>query len=278
MPVDGPLKKQSSVKTRRYIWNQHHAGLTGSICQPVTEFTYNWKRRRPPPPCPSPPYLKQNDPPRRADHFDCTCVRGNAFKHFFLLLLLAPQYVRVLVRRVHTASAPWRPFAVEHRCTIRRCPHPNSPWKPRKAQLRAQDLSSEGLFQWSPGMPGGFWVVLVLCWWSSWRGQSSPGGPPDVPGVCTARTAARAPSFSCNDSPVAGAPSPTAPSPRNPPPPRVTVRRVVAPLRGPGQSPGLPFACCVGSLRSVGRCGRCSCWCRCVLTALWCCLQVSGAQ
>ena len=48
----------------------------------------------------------------------------------------------------------------------------------------------------------------------------------------------------------------------NPPPPRVTCRRVAAPLRGPGQSPVLPFACCVGSLRSVGRCGRCSCWCR----------------
>ena len=45
-------------------------------------------------------------------------------------------------------------------------------------------------------------------------------------------------------------------------PPCVTFRRVVAPLRGPGQSPALPFACCVGSLRSVGRCGRCSCWCR----------------
>ena len=44
--------------------------------------------------------------------------------------------------------------------------------------------------------------------------------------------------------------------------PCVTFRRVVAPLRGPGQSPVLPFACCVGSLRSVGRCGRCSCWCR----------------
>ena len=43
MPVDGPLKKQNSGKTRRYVWNQRHAGLTGSICQPVTEFTYNWK-------------------------------------------------------------------------------------------------------------------------------------------------------------------------------------------------------------------------------------------
>ena len=38
-------------------------------------------------------------------------------------------------------------------------------------------------------------------------------------------------------------------------PPCVTVRRVAISLRGPGQSP-VPFACCVGSLRSVGRCGR----------------------
>ena len=53
------------------------------------------------------------------------------------------------------------------------------------------------------------------------------------------------------------------------PPPPVTFRRVVVSLRGPGQSPGLPFACCVGSLRSVGRCGRCSCWCR---------FRVRGAQ
>ena len=45
-------------------------------------------------------------------------------------------------------------------------------------------------------------------------------------------------------------------------PPCVTFRRVVVPLRGPGQSPARPFACCVGSLRSVGRCGRCSGWCR----------------
>ena len=51
--------------------------------------------------------------------------------------------------------------------------------------------------------------------------------------------------------------------------PCVTFRRVVAPLRGPGQSPVLPFACCVGSLLSVGRCGRCSCWCR---------FRVRGAQ
>ena len=50
------------------------------------------------------------------------------------------------------------------------------------------------------------------------------------------------------------------PPPRGPSaPPCVTFRRVVAPLRGPGQSPVLPFACCVGSLLSVGRCGQCSC-------------------
>ena len=45
-----------------------------------------------------------------------------------------------------------------------------------------------------------------------------------------------------------------------PPPPMV---------HGPGQSPARPFACCVGSLRSVGRCGRCSRWCR---------FRVRGAQ
>ena len=45
MPVDGPLKKQSSVKMRRYVCNHRHAGFTGSISQPVTEVTYNWKRR-----------------------------------------------------------------------------------------------------------------------------------------------------------------------------------------------------------------------------------------
>ena len=52
------------------------------------------------------------------------------------------------------------------------------------------------------------------------------------------------------------------PTPATRPPPRVTFRLVVVPLWGPGQSPVLPFACCVGSLLSVGRCGRCSCWCR----------------
>ena len=54
-----------------------------------------------------------------------------------------------------------------------------------------------------------------------------------------------------------------------PPPPSGTFRPVAVSLRGPGQSPVLPFACCVGSLRSVGRCGRCSCWCR---------FRVRGAQ
>ena len=47
------------------------------------------------------------------------------------------------------------------------------------------------------------------------------------------------------------------------------VRRVAVSSQGPGQSPVLPFACCVGSLCSDGRCGPCSCWCRC---------RVSGAQ
>ena len=31
---------------------------------------------------------------------------------------------------------------------------------------------------------------------------------------------------------------------------------------GPGQSPVLPFACCVRLLLPVSRCGQCSCWCR----------------
>ena len=75
------------------------------------------------------------------------------------------------------------------------------------------------------------------------------------------------------------------------PPPCVTFRLVVAPLRGPGRSPVLPFACCVGSLLSVGRCGRCSCWCRfrvrgaqwlvcwdCAECGRMCRLRVSGAQ
>ena len=72
--------------------------------------------------------------------------------------------------------------------------------------------------------------------------------------------------------------------------PRLTFRLVVVSLRGLGQSPVLPFACCIGLLLSVGRCGRCSCWCRCrVCGAQWlvcwgagcgmvCRLRVSGAQ
>ena len=70
-------------------------------------------------------------------------------------------------------------------------------------------------------------------------------------------------------------PSPPPPSagvrapPPPPPAPRVTFRRVAVSLRGPGQSPLLPFACCVSALRSVGRCSRCSCWCR---------FRVRGAQ
>ena len=46
-------------------------------------------------------------------------------------------------------------------------------------------------------------------------------------------------------------------------------RRVAVSLRGPGQSPALPFTCCVGSLCVVGCCGLCSCWCR---------FRVRGAQ
>ena len=74
-------------------------------------------------------------------------------------------------------------------------------------------------------------------------------------------------------------------------PPCMTFRLVVVSLRGPGQSPVLPFACCVGSPLSTSRCGRCSCWCRFrVRGAQWlgcwgcagcggvCRLCVSGAQ
>ena len=71
--------------------------------------------------------------------------------------------------------------------------------------------------------------------------------------------------------------------------PCVTFRRVVASLRG--QSPVLPFACCVESLRSVGRCSLSPAgvvsafaepagWCAgAVLDVAWCAiLCVSGAQ
>ena len=49
-----------------------------------------------------------------------------------------------------------------------------------------------------------------------------------------------------------GAPSPNKSHAASSAPPRVTVRRVVVSLRGPGQSPVLPFACCVGSLFLYG--------------------------
>ena len=53
MPVDGPLKKRTAVRTRRYVQDHRYAGLTGSISQPVTEFTYNRKRQTQPPPPPA---------------------------------------------------------------------------------------------------------------------------------------------------------------------------------------------------------------------------------
>ena len=43
--------------------------------------------------------------------------------------------------------------------------------------------------------------------------------------------------------------------------PRVTFRQAAVSLRGPRQSPVVPFACCVGLLRFVSCCGVCSCWC-----------------
>ena len=43
---------------------------------------------------------------------------------------------------------------------------------------------------------------------------------------------------------------------RSPRPPCVTCRLVAVSLRGPRQSPVLPFACCVGSMLSDNRCGR----------------------
>ena len=59
MPVDGPLKKRTAVRTRRYVQDHRYAGLTGSISQPVTEFTYNRKRQRP---LPLPNLLKVRPP------------------------------------------------------------------------------------------------------------------------------------------------------------------------------------------------------------------------
>ena len=47
------------------------------------------------------------------------------------------------------------------------------------------------------------------------------------------------------------------------PAPADPFRPVVVSVRGPEQSPILPFVCCVGSLPSDGGCGLCSCWCCC---------------
>ena len=52
------------------------------------------------------------------------------------------------------------------------------------------------------------------------------------------------------------------PQRRPPLTPCMTLCQVAVSLRGPGRSPVLPFACCVGSMRSDGCCGRCSLWCR----------------
>ena len=54
-----------------------------------------------------------------------------------------------------------------------------------------------------------------------------------------------------------------------PPATCATFRQVAVSSRAPGQSPVLPFACCVGSMRSNGHGGRCSCGCR---------FRISGAQ
>ena len=48
----------------------------------------------------------------------------------------------VVALRGRCASTVATILVVEHRCTIPRCTHPNSPWNPRKASLQAQDLSS----------------------------------------------------------------------------------------------------------------------------------------
>ena len=82
------------------------------------------------------------------------------------------------------------------------------------------------------------------------------------PGSSEPAVTATAPSAPCTRRPLRHPNPSQRPSPTATPPLCVTFRLVVAPLRGPGRSPVLPFACCVGSLRSVGRCGRCSCWCR----------------
>ena len=54
------------------------------------------------------------------------------------------------------------------------------------------------------------------------------------------------------------------------PPPLCDIPSGCCFFTGPWTVTVLPFACCVGSLLSVSRCGRCSCWCRfCVCGAKW---------
>ena len=127
-------------------------------------------------------------------------------------------------------------------------------------------------------------------WTSSGSGlhRSDPGAPRDSPTRCSGAsfTTTQLPQtdqrvkasllgvYRLRFSGVSSSPSPSHPKgssfvPWGTPPPSVTFRRIVASLRGPGQSPVLPFACCVGSLRSVGRCGWCPRWCR---------FRVRGAQ
>ena len=92
------------------------------------------------------------------------------------------------------------------------------------------------------------------------HGTRTPRGPcaPPSPSALVSHVHCLGPS----PPPCPPPPPPVAVPPPPPPPPCVTFRLVVVSVRGPGQSPVLPFACCVGSLLSVGRCGRCSCWCR----------------
>ena len=102
----------------------------------------------------------------------------------------------------------------------------------------------------------GHWQSLGL------RRRGGGGLEPKSPKVCVPKIAQINISFCKFHRFPPRNPGPMSGGAFDPPPPRVTFRRVAVSLRGPGQSPVLPSACCVGSLRSVGRCGRCSCWCR----------------
>ena len=54
-------------------------------------------------------------------------------------------------------------------CTILRSTHPNSPQNPRKAELQAQDLSSEVFgFSW---LPRGFQAVFVKFFFTKWMAR-----------------------------------------------------------------------------------------------------------